>query len=84
MPRPSNFSSFNDPILSFMQNLRNEDRIPSTSWAYTAGNRYREYSIQPWKVLSLIKSRTQRGTRFVDVGRLRHLKIHPQHPLLDL
>ena len=40
-PRPTNFTSFNDPIPSFMGNLRNQNMIPSTSWSYTAGNRYR-------------------------------------------
>lgn len=40
-PRPSNFSSFNDPIPSYMENLWNQSLIPSTTWAYTAGNQYR-------------------------------------------
>ena len=40
-PRASNFTSFNNPILSFMQNLQNQSMIPSLSWAYTAGNQYR-------------------------------------------
>ncbi|KUJ11683.1 acid protease [Mollisia scopiformis] len=39
-PLSSNFTSFNDPIPSFMQNLKNQSMIPSTSWAYTAGNQY--------------------------------------------
>jgi hypothetical protein len=41
-PRPSNFTTFNDPIPSYMENLRSENLIPSTSWAYTAGNQYRK------------------------------------------
>jgi hypothetical protein len=41
-PQASNFTSLNDPIPSFMQNLRNQSMIPSLSWAYTAGNQYRE------------------------------------------
>jgi len=41
-PRPSNFTSYNDPIPSFMSNLREQNMIPSTSWSYTAGNRYRK------------------------------------------
>jgi hypothetical protein len=41
-PRPSNFTNFNNPIPSFMQNIRNQSMIPSISWAYTAGNQYRE------------------------------------------
>jgi len=44
-PQSSNFTSFNDPIPSFMQNLRNQSLIPSTSWAYTAGNQYRKQTI---------------------------------------
>jgi hypothetical protein len=38
-PRPVNFTDFNTPIPSLMQNLRNktEDPIPSLSWSYTAG-----------------------------------------------
>lgn len=41
-PRSSNFSSFNHPIPSFLQNLHSRSMIPSLSWAYTAGNQYRE------------------------------------------
>lgn len=40
-PRPSNFSSFNNPIPSYMSNLRKQSLIPSISWGYTAGNQYR-------------------------------------------
>ncbi|KAF8862684.1 acid protease [Acephala macrosclerotiorum] len=40
-PRASNFTTFDNPISSYVQNLRNQSLIPSTSWAYTAGNRYR-------------------------------------------
>jgi hypothetical protein len=40
-PRSQNFTSFNDPIPSFMQSLQNEAQIPSLSWSYTAGNQYR-------------------------------------------
>lgn len=40
-PRPSNFSSFNAPIPSYLENLKNQSLIPSTTWAYTAGNQYR-------------------------------------------
>jgi Eukaryotic aspartyl protease len=41
-PQASNFTSLTDPIPSFMQNLRTKNMIPSLSWAYTAGNKYRE------------------------------------------
>ena len=44
-PRPSNFTSFDDPIPSYMENLRNQSLIPSLSWAYTAGNQYRKQNL---------------------------------------
>jgi hypothetical protein len=40
-PRASNFTSFDNPIPSYMQNLKNKSLIPSLSWSYTAGNQYR-------------------------------------------
>ncbi|RDL41501.1 uncharacterized protein BP5553_01480 [Venustampulla echinocandica] len=40
-PRASNFTSFNNPIPSLVQNLKSQSLIPSLSWAYTAGNQYR-------------------------------------------
>jgi hypothetical protein len=40
-PRASNFTSFDNPIPSYMQNLKNQSLIPSLSWSYTAGTQYR-------------------------------------------
>jgi hypothetical protein len=40
-PRPTNFTSFTNPQASFIQTLVNNKKLPSTSWAYTAGNQYR-------------------------------------------
>ncbi|EPS36985.1 hypothetical protein H072_9435 [Dactylellina haptotyla CBS 200.50] len=41
-PRPTNFSDdFNNPVPSYLQNLRSNNFIPSLSWSYTAGNQYR-------------------------------------------
>ena len=40
-PRPTNFSTFTNPVPSYMQNLKSQNLIPSLSWAYTAGNQYR-------------------------------------------
>jgi len=40
-PRSTNFTS-GDSIPSCMQHLVNQSLIPSTSWAYTAGNQYRK------------------------------------------
>ena len=41
-PKPSNFTTFNEPIPNYMANLASEDKIPSTSFAYTAGAHYRD------------------------------------------
>lgn len=41
-PRATNFTSDGNAIPSFMDNLRAQSMIPSISWAYTAGNQYRE------------------------------------------
>ncbi|KAM0719693.1 hypothetical protein Q7P37_003824 [Cladosporium fusiforme] len=40
-PKPSNFTTFNDPIPNTMANLVNESMIPSMSFGYTAGAYYR-------------------------------------------
>lgn len=40
-PAPSNFSTFVDPQPSFMQQLVNNNTIPSLTYGYTAGNQYR-------------------------------------------
>ncbi|EGP92211.1 unnamed protein product [Zymoseptoria tritici ST99CH_1A5] len=40
-PQPSNFSTYRDPQPSFMQQLVNNNTIPSLSYGYTAGNQYR-------------------------------------------
>lgn len=40
-PRPTNFTNFNNPIPSYLSNLRKKLLIPSISWGYTAGNQYR-------------------------------------------
>jgi Eukaryotic aspartyl protease len=52
-PRSKNFTSFNNPIPSFMQSLQNQSRIPSLSWSYTAGNQYRM-----WTSTALFRSST--------------------------
>jgi hypothetical protein len=50
-PRPVNFTNYNNPIPSFMQNLRTMDvPIPSLSWSYTAG----AYNLAPKVFGSLI------------------------------
>ncbi|KAM0254394.1 hypothetical protein ACHAQJ_006863 [Trichoderma viride] len=40
-PRPTNFTTQNDPQQSFMQLLKNESAIPSLSYSYNAGAPYR-------------------------------------------
>ncbi|KAK6357952.1 hypothetical protein TWF730_007308 [Orbilia blumenaviensis] len=44
-PRPTNFSTFNNPVPSLLQNLKDSQKIPSLSWSYTAGNKYRFNSV---------------------------------------
>lgn len=40
-PQATNFTNLNNPQESFMQRLRSRNSIPSLSYSYTAGNRYR-------------------------------------------
>lgn len=40
-PAPTNFTTFTDPQPSFMQQLVNNNTIPSLTYGYTAGNQYR-------------------------------------------
>ena len=40
-PRSTNFSTFSEPVPSYMATLKNRSMIPSLSWGYTAGNQYR-------------------------------------------
>ena len=43
-PRPTNFTNMpNDPQASFIQKLKDQEDIPSLSWAYTAGAQYSKY-----------------------------------------
>ena len=41
-PEPTNFTDFSEPHPSFLSSLRSKNLIPSLSWGYTAGARYRE------------------------------------------
>jgi hypothetical protein len=41
--KPTNFSNLNDPRPSFLRSLRDEEKIPSMSYGYTAGAYYRMY-----------------------------------------
>ena len=42
-PRPTNFTTFNDPKPSYLHNLKNQSQIPSESWGYTAGAYYSKW-----------------------------------------
>jgi hypothetical protein len=39
-PAATNFSTFNNPVQSYMSSLRAQNQIPSLSYGYTAGNQY--------------------------------------------
>ena len=41
-PRPSNFTTYDDPIPSYLKDLVDSNLIPSLSYGYTAGARYRK------------------------------------------
>ena len=43
-PRPTNFTTFDDPQTSFIHNLRNQSLIPSNTYGYTAGAQYSKLS----------------------------------------
>lgn len=45
-PAPSNFTTLNDPQPSFLWSLVNQSVIPSTTWGYTAGAKYRHNKVQ--------------------------------------
>ncbi|KAH7078898.1 aspartic peptidase domain-containing protein, partial [Paraphoma chrysanthemicola] len=50
-PRPINFTNYNNPVASLLQNLRNiSTPIPSLSWSYTAG----AYNLAPKVFGSLV------------------------------
>ncbi|KAL6712545.1 hypothetical protein ACN47E_000422 [Coniothyrium glycines] len=60
-PRPINFTNYNSPIPSLLQNLRNATTpIPSLSWSYTAG----AYNLAPKVFGSLVLGGYDK-TRFV-------------------
>lgn len=40
-PAATNFSTFNNPVESYMSTLKTQSQIPSLSYGYTAGNQYR-------------------------------------------
>lgn len=40
--RPTNFTQFDNPRTSFLSTLRNQSKIPSLTFGYSAGNQYRK------------------------------------------
>jgi hypothetical protein len=62
-PRAVNFTDFNDPQMSILATLRNESKVPSSTWAYTAGASYR----QP-KIFGSLTFGGYDSTRFVPNG----------------
>jgi hypothetical protein len=44
-PRPTNFTDYNHPHPSILGTLTNQSKVPSSSWAYTAGARYKAEEI---------------------------------------
>ena len=62
-PKPTNLSTFEHPIPSYMQTLADQDLIPSLSFGYTAGAKYRELTCPVgYLVLTLIS--WQASTRY--------------------
>ena len=43
-PQPTNFTTFNDPQPSFLQQLSDSNQIPVLGYGYTAGAQYRKYA----------------------------------------
>lgn len=56
----TNFSTFSDSYPSFLTTLKTKKMIPSLSWAYTAGARYRKYDSS----LAFTKPRPLQSERF--------------------
>lgn len=51
---PVNFTDFTDPRPSFLSTLHTRRLIPSLSWAYTAGARYRTCISICWTALTIV------------------------------
>jgi hypothetical protein len=55
-PKNSTFVTSGDLIPSYLQNLKSQELIPSTSWSYTAGNQYREFKRSTYSKLCRLKA----------------------------
>lgn len=47
---PTNFTQFDDPHPSYLSTLKVNGQIPSLSYAYTAGAKYRKERIYKWHI----------------------------------
>ena len=56
---PTNFTEFNDPHPSFLSSLRIQNKIPSLSYAYSAGAPYRMNCFFNFVLTLLIMTRLQ-------------------------
>lgn len=77
--KPTNFTAFTDPSPSYMTYLFQQRYIPSLSFAYTAGAKYR--TSNPLSVLSFAQltwTRFYQRPRKPHAGWLRFLALHPQ------
>ena len=55
-PFPTNFTTFGNPQPSFITTLKAKNLIPSISWSYTAGAKYRKCSSLPVSAHLLINN----------------------------
>ncbi len=70
--RPTSFSSTSEPVPGLLENLYNQSLIPSASYSYTAGAKYRECPPFVLTIAPLLNGygRIQRSTGNLDTGRL--------------
>ena len=76
-PRPVNFTQFNDPKPSLLTNLRNRNQIPSLSYGYSAGAKYRKRHVHI-TILQLIPHRSKAGRCYPYSWRLRSVTLCSQ------
>jgi hypothetical protein len=69
--QPVNFSDLgNSTTPSFLTTLKDKDIIPSLSWSYTAGAKYRAAPVSPFHILLLTHRRLKTGLWAVDFLRI--------------
>lgn len=60
---PTNFTQFDDPHPSLLSTLKQQDKIPSLAYAYSAGAQYRK---KPSEINSIPADRCQASKRFTE------------------